>query len=120
MKSWQIHSDLIETHGGSHGVRDKGLLDSAPETPKASFGGSYLHSDIYDMSAAYMYHIIKNHPFVDGNKRTGTAVGFYFLELKGIEDKFSTEYIVELGVLIAISQLSKENLATQLRNLIVN
>ena len=74
-----IHKGILEEHGGLAGVRDEGLLDSAINMPRATFNKQYLHTDIYEMAAAYAYHIIKNHPFLDGNKRVGIAIGVLFL-----------------------------------------
>lgn len=81
----EIHRDQIQRYGGLHGVRDAGLLESAVAMPCAMFGGSYLHQDLFEMAAAYLIHIIKNHPFYDGNKRTGAVAAIVFLELNGIE-----------------------------------
>lgn len=63
----ELHQDMIERYGGSDSVRDRGLLASAIAAPQAGFGGEYLRSDIYQMAAAYLFHITKNQPFVDGN-----------------------------------------------------
>ena len=78
-----IHADQIERYGGSAGIRDLGLLDAAVAMPRSSFGGQCLHTDVYEMAAAYLYHIVCNHPFVDGNKRARTAAALVFLELQG-------------------------------------
>jgi len=75
----ESHQNQIETYGGSHGVRDIGLLESAIAQPEASFGGQYLHADIFEMAAAYLYHLVMNHPFVDGNKRVGLEASLIFL-----------------------------------------
>ena len=83
----EVHRNQIELYGGSHGIRDRGLLQSAIATPAAGFGGQFLHEDLQAMAAAYVYHIVQNHPFVDGNKRTGAVAAFVFLELNGIELK---------------------------------
>jgi len=77
----EIHRDMIERYGGSFGIRDEGLLESAPAMPQAGFGEQYLHSDVFEMAAAYLFHIVRNHPFVDGNKRTGAMAAFTFLKL---------------------------------------
>ena len=79
-----IHSRLVELFGGESGIRDEGLLESAIAQPMSGFGEQYFHTDIYEMAAAYVFHIIKNHPFIDGNKRSGWAAGLMFLELNGI------------------------------------
>lgn len=81
----EIHNDQITRYGGNAGIRDLGLLKSAMAIPYASFDGHYLHSDLSEMAGAYLYHIIKNHPFVDGNKRTGAVAALVFLEINSIE-----------------------------------
>jgi death on curing protein len=70
------HDVQIARFGGMYGVRDEGLLESALAQPKATFNGKLLHSTIYEQAAAYLYHIAKNHPFIDGNKRTAFMVMF--------------------------------------------
>jgi len=79
-----IHMDQIEQYGGSAGIRDIGLLQSAAAMPAAGFGEDYLHKDIFEMAAAYLFHITQNHPFIDGNKRTGIASAATFLGINGI------------------------------------
>ena len=66
----EIHRDQIERYGGAAGIRDLGLLQSALAQPSATFGGQYLHADLHEMAAAYLYHLVQNHPFLDGNKST--------------------------------------------------
>jgi death on curing protein len=81
----EIHNDQIRRYGGHPGIRDIGLLKSAIAMPAASFGGDYLQTDIFEMAAAYLFHIVRNHPFIDGNKRTGAVSSVVFLMLNGIE-----------------------------------
>ncbi len=81
----EIHRDQIERYGGTTGIRDIGLLQSALAAPAAGFGGGYLHEDLFAMAAAYLFHIVRNHLFVDGNKRTGAVAAVVFLVLNGIE-----------------------------------
>jgi death-on-curing protein len=69
----EIHRDQIERYGGQPGIRDLDLLQSALAMPAAGFGDRYLHEDLLEMAAAYLFHIARNHPFVDGNKRTVAA-----------------------------------------------
>ena len=76
-----IHHDQLHRYGGSEGLRDRGLLLSALAMPEASFGGDYLHHDLPAMAAAYLYHLVQNHPFVDGNKRVGLVAALVFLRL---------------------------------------
>ncbi len=81
----EIHRDQIERYGGYLGIRDIELLQSAVAMPAAGFGEDYLHADIHEMAAAYLFHIVRNHPFVDGNKRTAAVVAVVFLTMNGIE-----------------------------------
>jgi death on curing protein len=76
-----IHRDQISRYGGSEGVRDWGLLQSAIAMPAAAFGGQFVHSDLCEMAAAYFFHIAQNHLFVDGNKRLGAVATYVFLSL---------------------------------------
>jgi death on curing protein len=80
----EIHRDMIERYGGSPGIRDQGLLESAVAMAQAGFGEQYLHSTVFEMAAAYLFHIVNNHAFVDGNKRTGAMAAFIFLKLNQI------------------------------------
>ena len=80
----EIHQDQIGRYGGSAGIRDMGLLQSALAMPRAGSAEQYFHADLHDMAAAYLFHIVKNHPFVDGNKRVGAMAAFTFLKLNGI------------------------------------
>ena len=79
-----IHEDQLNAFGGINGIRDAGLLESAVMTPQVSFGGEYLHKDIFEMAAAYAFHIAENQPFLDGNKRTALSSAIVFLRLNGI------------------------------------
>lgn len=80
----EIHNDQIENYGGSFGVRDMGLLESAVAQPSGTFSGQWLHENLYMMAAAYAFHICENHPFFDGNKRVALASALVFLELNDI------------------------------------
>lgn len=66
-------------------MRDMGLLQSALAMPSAGFGKQYYHRDIYEMAAAYLFHIVQNHPFVDGNKRVGAMAAYIFLRMNSIQ-----------------------------------
>ena len=81
----EIHRDQIERYGGSDGIRDLGLLESALAMPRATFGGRFLQADEFEMAAAYLFHITQNHPFLDGNKRTGAVAALVFLVLNHAE-----------------------------------
>ena len=80
----EIHADQIQRYGGGFGIRDVELLHSALGMPEAGFGHQYLHADLFEMAAAYLYHIVQNHPFIDGYKRTGAMAAFVFLKLNGL------------------------------------
>jgi len=79
-----IHRDQIQRYGGGAGLRDINLLSSAISMPCSSFSGKFLHPSLFEMAAAYAFHISQNHPFIDGNKRTALASALIFLEMNGV------------------------------------
>src|SRR5437868_3216915 len=87
----ELHDVFLEDHGGLAGIRDKGLLASAVDMPRTAMFGEYLHKTIYDKAAAYLFHLVQNHPFYDGNKRTGALTAILFLEENGVEITFSDD-----------------------------
>lgn len=111
----EIHRDQIERHGGSPGIRDMGLLQSAVAMPQASFGGQLLHADLFEMAAAYLFHIVQNHDFLDGSKRVGAAAAMVFLELNGAELKVTNEALAETVLAVAQGKLGKPATAEFLR-----
>ncbi len=113
----EIHSNQIQRYGGAEGVRDINLLSSAVAMPYASFSGSFLHHNIYEMAAAYAFHICQNHPFVDGNKRTALASALVFLELNGISVLDSKMKLYEAMISLATGNLGKTDFAGILRRL---
>ena len=94
-----------------NGLINLGLLESAIAQPKATMFGEYIYSDIFEMAAAYFFHIIKNHAFVDGNKRTGLVVAITFLEINGISIHYDLENLYTLSLGVADSSLNKEDAA---------
>lgn len=80
----KIHRVQIDRYGGSHGIRDNGLFQLAVAIPEAGCGGQFLHSDIFEMAAAYAFHIAQNHPFLDGNKRVAAVAAIVFLKLNSV------------------------------------
>ncbi len=78
-----LHQRVIETFGGSPEIRDLGLLRSDLSIPAAAFGGQFLHGSFAEMGAAYLFHLVMIHPFVDGHKRTGAAAARAFLTMNG-------------------------------------
>ncbi|MEO7993656.1 MAG: type II toxin-antitoxin system death-on-curing family toxin [bacterium] len=115
----QIHADQVALYGGSLGVRDEGLLLSALAQPMAGIGDEYFHPDLAAMAAAYVFHLVKNHPFVDGNKRVGYASARTFLELNGyrLAGDFSDKYGLVIG--IAEGRVSKDEAAKFIREQMV-
>ena len=107
----RIHRDQIERYGGSLGVRDQGLLESAIAMPQARFGGQYAHTDLCEMGAAYLFHLTKNHSFIDGNKRVGTAAALVFLEMNGVSVEATNEEIAALTLGVAEGKTSKSAVA---------
>lgn len=96
-----IHADQIYRYGGNGALRDKGLLESAIMMPQTSFAGEFAHSDLYEMAAAYLYHVVMNHPFVDGNKRTGVVCALAFLELNAIKVNADNNLLADFVLLVA-------------------
>jgi death-on-curing protein len=114
----RIHVDQIEGYGGRAGIRDPGPLQSALAMPRASFGGEWLHRDLYEMAAAYAFHLCQNHPFVDGgNKRTALASALVFLELNDISIEDPEGRLYEALMDIASGSMEKLRLADLLRAL---
>jgi death-on-curing protein len=112
-----IHRKLLDRFGGSDGVRDLKLLDSALAQPRATFDGQYLHGDLFLMAAAYLYHIVKNHPFVDGNKRAGLAAALVFLELNGHPIDRTTIALYDMTDGVASGTIDKPTVAALFRKL---
>ncbi|MBM3967168.1 MAG: type II toxin-antitoxin system death-on-curing family toxin [Planctomycetes bacterium] len=112
----ESHQNQIDTYGGSHGIRDIGLLESAIAQPEASFGGQYLHADIFEMAAAYIYQLVMNHPFVDGNKRVGLETALIFLEINNENFKASDEELVDLVLKTTAGQVGKREIADFFRS----
>jgi death-on-curing protein len=107
-----IHQRQIQRFGGTSGVRDEGLLDSALAQAQATFGGELLHPTIHEQAAAYLYHLAMNHPFIDGNKRTAFAVMLTFLSLNGYTLNLSQEQAYNLVIQVVQKEISKEELST--------
>ena len=106
-----LHEDRIRKYGGSSGVRDLGLLESAIGTVMATFGGEFLHETLFEMAAAYLYGICKNHPFVDGNKRTAVSAALVFLDMNGVEVAADENDFYDLVIAVAEGRVSKAEIA---------
>jgi death on curing protein len=112
----ESHLHQVQTYGGDAGLRDAGLLESAIAQPQASFGGEFLHVFPFEMAAAYLYHLVMNHPFVDGNKRVGLEAALIFLELNGIAIDANDDELVAIVLDVATGKLSKLVVAEFLRS----
>ncbi len=110
-----IHSRLIDETGGSHGIRDTGLLLSAVERPKSGFGEAELYPDIFIKSAALLESLIKNHPFIDGNKRTAITSASLFLQLNGHNVKASQKELERFTLKVAVGKVLLEDAAEWFR-----
>jgi len=110
-----LHSDQVDLYGGGHGVRDTGLLESALAQPPATFGGGFLLQDLFEMAAAYLFHIVQNHPFIDGNKRTGLVAALVFLDLNEIEIDAPKGGLYDLTLSVACGQTGKAQIASYFR-----
>lgn len=106
-----LHQRQIERYGGSSGLRDLGLLQSAVSLPAASFDGAWLHSSLEEMAAAYLFHLAQNHPFIDGNKRTAAIAMIVFLAINDLVPTFTVDELVELTLRVATSTITKAEVA---------
>jgi death-on-curing protein len=110
-----IHAHQIARYGGALGVRDRGLLESALAMPAATVASEYLHPSLPEQAAAYLFHLVKNHPFVDGNKRVGLASSLAFLRLNGIRVRATDDDLVDIVMGVAEGRRSKADVAVFLR-----
>ena len=110
-----LHQDQIERYGGDAGIRDAGLLEFALAMPRAMFGGEYVHEDLTAMAGAYLFHLAKNHAFVDGNKRVAFAVMLYFLDDHGYTLDLTHEQAEHFVLRVASSDLTKDQATAFIR-----
>ncbi|MGA2625173.1 MAG: type II toxin-antitoxin system death-on-curing family toxin [Bacteroidota bacterium] len=110
-----IHADLLQRYGGAPGLRDSGLLDSALAQPKITVAGKYANKSIFDKAAAYGFHICKNHPFVDGNKRVAFVLMDIFLQKNGWEVTSTEEEAYRTIMDLASGKLTKSQLSNWLK-----
>jgi death-on-curing protein len=114
----EIHAAVIEAFGGKAGVRDENLLQSAIGAPQASIGGESAFSDVIEIAAAYLFYLCRNHPFVDGNKRTAMAAAIVFLRLNGIDPSPDSEDWERLVFEIADSKLDRLEATARFRKVV--
>lgn len=115
-----IHREVLAAHGGADGVRERALLESAVAAPQATMMGRPLIAEPIEVAAAYLYYLCRNHPFVDGNKRTALASCLVFLEENSIlpNDKLPIDEWETLVLDVASSRLEREQTTTRLRGLL--
>lgn len=106
-----LHQLQIDQFGGSPGVKDEGILLSALGQPESGFGDEYFHKDLYEMAAAYLFHLVKNHPFNDGNKRIAALAAAVFLQVNGLMVTADEDEFEKLVLDAAESLASKEQIA---------
>lgn len=115
-----IHAEVLAAHGGSAGLRDEALLESAVAAPQATMMGAPLFTNPLEIAAAYLFYLCRNHPFVDGNKRTALATCLVFLSENGLlpNEKLDTDAWETLTLDVAASKLDREQTAVRLRKLL--
>lgn len=106
-----LHADQIERYGGRPGIRDIGLLQSALGVPAATFEGRFLHGSLHEMAAAYLFHLVRDHPFIDGNKRTGLAALLAFLGLNSYWLDADPKELEKFVRSVAAGKISKAEIA---------
>ena len=114
----EIHATAIAEFGGSTGVRELSLLESAVAAPQASIGGRSPYADLAEMAAAYLFYLCRNHPFIDGNKRAALGACLVFLRLNGLEPTADSPAWEELTLAVAASEIDREGTTTRLRRLL--
>jgi death-on-curing protein len=109
-----IHDEQLAIHGGSSGMRDLGMLESAPDRPRNKLG--YEASELPELAAAYAYAIARNHPFVDGNKRTSLLALYTFLGINGIDFVVPEAMAAAMIMSLAAGEVSEESLTRWVRD----
>jgi death-on-curing protein len=115
-----IHAEVLAAHGGAAGTRDEALLESAVAAPQASMVGRPLMSDPVEIAAAYLFYLCRNHPFIDGNKRTALAACLVFLECNGLlpATKLSTDAWEAFVMDVAASRIDRDQTTARLHKLL--
>ena len=114
----EIHTEAIAQFGGSDGVREMALLESAVAAPQATFGGRSPYKDLAEVAAAYLFYLCRNHPFVDGNKRAALGACLVFLRLNGIEPKADGPEWENITLAVAASAIDRDAATQRLRKLL--
>jgi death-on-curing protein len=113
-----IHDDQIRLYGGSYQLRDTGALESAIAMPRVQFGQQFLHENIFQMAAAYGFHLCQNHPFVDGNKRVAGMAMFTFLQVNEVRPNATEIEYYEAMMAVANGKRGKGELAEWLERVV--
>jgi len=113
----EVHAEAIASFGGSDGMRDEALLESAVAAPQATFGGVSVYGSMEDVAAAYLFYICRNHPFIDGNKRAALGSCLLFLRLNGIETTPDGPEWESLALDVAASRLNRDQTTARLKAL---
>jgi death-on-curing protein len=113
----EIHDEAISRFGGSDGVRDAALLESAVTAPQASFAGKSPYVDLPEIAAAYLFYLCKNHPFIDGNKRAALGACIVFLRLNGLRPQPDNPEWEALVLAVATSEIDRDETTRRLRKL---
>ena len=114
----EIHAAAIADFGGSDGLRERALLESAVAAPQATFGGESVYADVAEMAAAYLFYLCRNHPFIDGNKRAALGACLVFLRLNGLEPAPDGPEWEQLTLDVAASKLDRDATTERLRALL--
>lgn len=114
----EIHTEAIARFGGSDGLRDLTLLESAVAAPQASFGSKSPYADLVEVAGAYLFYLCRNHPFVDGNKRAALGACIVFLRLNGVEPASDGSEWEELTLGVASGELDRDQATKRLRKLV--
>ncbi len=115
----ELHFEAIDQFGGSDGLRDRALLESAVAAPQASFGGASPFNDAIEIAAGYLFYLCSNHPFVDGNKRVALGSCLVFLQLNGFTPASDSEEWENLTLAVAAGALSRDEATATLRSLVL-
>ena len=111
----EIHQDQLKRYGGAPRIRDMELLKSALGVPATTYGGEFLHTEICEMAAAYLFHLARNHPFIDGNKRVGAVTALVFLTLNGFDIFAPEEDFAEMVQAVARGEMDKAQVTVFIR-----
>ncbi len=114
-----LQKQQLAQDGGLAGVRDWNLLESAAMQAMATFDGIFLHEDLFVMAAAYLFHLVKNHAFIDANKRAGLVAALLFLEINGLVVADPDQILYDTTIAVAEGKLGKAELAEVFRRLAV-